>query len=81
MAFLQPVTMGRKSYVLRGLQPIQGLVTLDRAEQSFVDIERTIATLGRIVAWGQLRSSGRPPSATADNLIVSAMRASGGTNF
>jgi uncharacterized protein (DUF2252 family) len=69
MAFLQPVNMGGKSYVLRGLQPTEDRVTLDRAEQSFVEIERTIASMGRIVAWGQLRSSGRQGSATADELI------------
>ena len=37
MAFLQPVTMGHASYVLRGLQPTEDRVSLDGARQSLVD--------------------------------------------
>jgi uncharacterized protein (DUF2252 family) len=69
MAFLHPVTLGDKSYVLRGLQPTEDRVSLSRAENSFSAIERTVADMGRIVAWGQLRSSGRQGSAIADELI------------
>jgi uncharacterized protein (DUF2252 family) len=69
MAFSQPVIMGDKSYVLRGLQPTEDRVALDRTEHSFSQIEKTLATMGRVVAWGQLRSAGRQGSATADELI------------
>ena len=69
MAFLHPVTLGDKSYVLRGLQPTEDRVALSRAEHSFAAIERTVADMGRMVAWGPLRSSGRQGSATADELI------------
>ena len=74
MAFLQPVSMGKKSYVLRGLQPLEDRVTLDGTTQSIAEIRRTIATMGQIVAWGQLRSSGRQGSAIADELIDFATR-------
>lgn len=69
MAFLQPVVRGRTSYVLRGLQPTEDRVSLDRARQSLADIQKVMATMGQIVAWGQLRSGGRQGSATADELI------------
>lgn len=69
MAFLQPVVIGRTSYVLRGLQPTEDRVTLNGAKQSLKDIEKVIATMGHMVAWGQLRSSGRQGSAITDELI------------
>jgi uncharacterized protein (DUF2252 family) len=72
MAFLQPVTLARKPYVLRGLQAAEDRVALDGDKQSFVEIEKTVACMGRVVAWGQLRSSGRQGSATADELMAFA---------
>ncbi len=69
MAFLHPVVMGGRSYVLRGLQPAEDRVTLDQAALSDGGLVNTLATMGRLVAWAQLRSSGRQGSATADELI------------
>ena len=69
MAFLHPVAIGKTPYVLRGLQASEDRVTLDGTRQSLADIARVIATMGRMVAWAQLRSSGRQGSATADELI------------
>lgn len=74
MAFLQPVFMGKTSYVLRGLQPLEDRVTLDGAKQSIGEIRHAIATMGQIVAWGQLRSAGRQGSAIADELVDFATR-------
>jgi uncharacterized protein (DUF2252 family) len=73
MAFLQPVSIERTSYVLRGLQPSEDRVSLDGAKHSLADIQKVIATMGIIVAWGQLRSGGRQGSAMADDLIDYAM--------
>lgn len=70
MAFLQPVAWGRTAYVLRGLQPSEDRVSLDRARQPLADILQVMATMGQIVAWGQLRSGGRQGSATADELMA-----------
>jgi len=69
MAFLQPVQFGDQPFVLRALQPSEDRVTLDRRAQSKADLRKTIVTLGRLLAWAQLRSSGRQGSATADALI------------
>jgi uncharacterized protein (DUF2252 family) len=73
MAFLQPVMIDHASYVLRELQPTEDRVSLDGAKQSLVDIKKVIASMGNMVAWGQLRSSGRQGSAIADELIDYAM--------
>ena len=69
MAFLQPVFIGRQAYVLRELQASDDRVLLDGAKQSQGDIKQVIATMGRIVARGQLRSAGRQGSAVADKLM------------
>lgn len=69
MAFLQPVFIGSQAYVLRELQPSEDRVSLDGAKQSQGDIRQVIAAMGRIVAWGQLRSAGRQGSVIADELM------------
>lgn len=69
MAFLQPVFIDQTSYVLRGLQPSEDKVSFNGAKQSLSDIKKVIATMGNIVAWAQLRSSGRQGSAITDELI------------
>ena len=68
MAFLQPVVIGERPYVLQALQPTGDRVTLDHTHRSLGDLAGLIATMGRIVAWGQLRSAGRGGSAIADEL-------------
>jgi uncharacterized protein (DUF2252 family) len=69
MAFLYPVMVGGHAYVLRGLQPSEDRIALDGSRQSAAEMEQLVATLGRLAAWGQLRSSGRQGSANADQLI------------
>lgn len=69
MAFLQPVEIGRTAYVLRGLQPSEDRVALDGGNKRLRRLDGVIKTMGEIVAWGQLRSSGRDGSAIADELI------------
>ena len=66
MAFLHPVHMGSHAYVLRGLQPSEDRVSLDR---SAPDAHGLLTALGQCTAWAQLRSSGRKGAATADELI------------
>ena len=69
VAFVQPVFIGRQAYVLRELQASEDRVSLGGAKQSHGDIKKVIATMGHIVAWGQLRSAGRQGSAIADELM------------
>ena len=68
MAFLAPVKLGRRPFVVRGLQPREDRVVLTGAEQPR-QLEELMEDLGSLVAWSQLRSSGREGSATADQLI------------
>jgi uncharacterized protein (DUF2252 family) len=74
-AFLHPVLIADTAYVLRALQPSEDRVTLDAATQSGGMLEQTIRTMAGIVAWAQLRSSGRAGSATADELVEFGQRA------
>ena len=70
MAFLHPIERRRSSYVLRGLQPSEDRVALYESGLEFGKIRSVVEEMGRIVAWGQLRSSGRQGSAIADELIA-----------
>jgi hypothetical protein len=70
MAFLQPVQLGGRPYVLRALQPSEDRITLTPTGQSPADLEGLMEALGRLVAWAQLRSAGREGSAIADELIA-----------
>jgi len=74
-AFLQPVFMATTPYVLRALQPSEDRVHLDAATQSRGTLEQTINTMARMVAWAELRSSGREGSAMADELVDFGQRA------
>ncbi|AVQ84168.1 MULTISPECIES: DUF2252 domain-containing protein [unclassified Variovorax] len=73
MAFLQPIAgpgpNAAASYVLRGLQPSEDRVSLDVKRTSPDQIRGVTDEMGQLMAWAQLRSSGRQGSATADALI------------
>lgn len=68
MAFLEPVSLGQRGFVIRGLQPSEDRVSLARA-MSRVQRTQLVTTMGSVVAWAQLRSAGRQNSALADELI------------
>ena len=74
VAMLQPVRFDGSAYVLRELQPTEDRVSLDRAQQDIEKLEITIGAMGQMLAWAQLRSSGRSGSATADELIHFSQR-------
>lgn len=74
MAFLQPVQLEGQAYVLRGLQPTEDRLALDRARVSDADRTSAVETMGRLLGWSQLRSAGREGSATADALIAFGQR-------
>jgi len=69
MAFLQPVVIGKTSYVLRGLQPSEDRVAFEQWNGKLHRLEGVMKAMGEVVAWGQLRSGGRNGSATIDELI------------
>jgi uncharacterized protein (DUF2252 family) len=69
MAFLHPVVFNDRAYVLRALQPSEDRVALSGKRRNAVDRDQLVATLGRLVAWAQLRSACRDGAAGADELI------------
>ncbi len=68
MAFLQPVLVGGTPFVLRGVQPTEDRIALDRPGQTLDELSDLIATMGRLVAWAQLRSAGQDGSVVAPQL-------------
>lgn len=68
-AFLEPVLLNGLSCLLRGLQPSEDRVAIGTWGKHLVRLEEVTATMGRILAWDQLRSAGRDGSACADDLI------------
>jgi len=69
-AFLHSVEMNDKPFVLRGLQPSEDRLNLAAAKGKLAKVQPIVAAMGKIVARGQLRSSGRQDSAVADELIA-----------
>jgi uncharacterized protein (DUF2252 family) len=69
-ALLHGVMIEGESYVLRELQPTQDKLSLDQWQGKKSRLENVLRAMGRITAWGQLRSGGRDGSAIADDLIA-----------
>jgi uncharacterized protein (DUF2252 family) len=68
-ALLHAVTFENQSFVLKELQPTQDKLSLHQWNGKISRLEKVMQTMGRITAWGQLRSGGRDESAIADELI------------
>ncbi|QWT46208.1 DUF2252 domain-containing protein [Azospira inquinata] len=71
-AFLQAVELGGKSFLLKGLQPREDRVDMAAWGHKLARLEEVAATLGRLLAWDQLRASGHQNAATADALMAFA---------
>ena len=69
MAFLQPVHLHERPFVLRGLQPTEDRIALERPGLPVAQLTQSIGDMGRMVAWAHLRGTGRDGSAIADELI------------
>jgi uncharacterized protein (DUF2252 family) len=65
-AFLHPLQLGDKSYVLRELVPREDRVRLE----DVTAIEPLLRTEASVIAWSQLRCGGRQGSAIIDELIA-----------
>ena len=72
LAFLKPVSIDGVAYVMKGLQPSEDRINLNQWDGKLKRLESVMTTLGEIVAWGQLRSSGQQGSAIADDLMAFA---------
>jgi uncharacterized protein (DUF2252 family) len=75
-AFLQAVTMGARSYVLRELLPSQDRLHLEHWHGKRRRLVQVLDVMGKLVAWGHLRSGGRQGSAPSDTLMAFASHAS-----
>ncbi|MBV8036522.1 DUF2252 family protein [Roseateles sp.] len=70
MGFLHAVSWNGKPFVLRALQPSEDRVDLAALTQrGGPGLRHCLLTMGRLMAWAQLRSAGRQGSATADELV------------
>ena len=67
-AFLHAIASGSKSFLLRELQPTDDRLNF-RTAWTGKALAATLRTLGELLAWAQLRSSGREGSCTIDALI------------
>jgi uncharacterized protein (DUF2252 family) len=73
-AFLHAVKLAGLPCILRGLQPSEDRVAIGDWGKKLDRLKEVVATMGRILAWDQLRASGRSGSASADALIAFAQR-------
>ncbi len=71
-AFLHSLKIDKDYYVMRELQPHEDKIEWEDEDYGFNKIANLIADMGRVVAWAQLRSSGRKNSANADKLVAFA---------
>lgn len=66
---LDAVEIKNQSYILRELQPWQDRLNLKQWDGKLRRLEKVIRTMGSVIAWGHLRSSGQQGSAIASDLI------------
>ena len=69
MAFLQPVRMKGRHYILRELQASEDRLNLAALSTSPALLLHTLQSMGRLLAWAQLRSAGRGDAAGPDELM------------
>jgi uncharacterized protein (DUF2252 family) len=73
-AFLHAVRLGELPCILKGLQPTEDRVSIGAWGKKLDRLREVVSIMGRILAWDQLRASGRSGAATADELIAFAQR-------
>ncbi|MEJ1959454.1 MAG: DUF2252 family protein [Nitrosomonadales bacterium] len=73
-AFLHAVNLDGIPCILMGLQPSEDRVSIGEWGKKLDRLKEVVTTMGRILAWDQLRASGRSGSASADELIAFAHR-------
>lgn len=68
-AFLAPVELDGVACVLKGLQPSEDRVAIGEWGRKLDRLRDVVGTMGRALAWDQLRASGHGGAANADALI------------
>lgn len=71
-ALLHAVKFDGVAYILRGLQPAEDRVAIGEWGKKLEKLQEVAATMGSVLAWDQLRASGRSGAACADALIAFA---------
>ena len=71
-ALLRAVDLDGTHFVLRELKPTEDRLALDHWHRRLGRLRKVMATIGRLVAWAQLRSSSRDGSVRVDDLIAFA---------
>lgn len=71
-AFLHAVKLDELPCILRGLQASEDRVAIGEWGKKLERLKEVVSTMGRILAWDQLRASGRSGSARADELVAFA---------
>jgi uncharacterized protein (DUF2252 family) len=69
MAFLCAANLGRRSFVLRELQPVEDRLPFERLRDHPDLFADAMTVMGNSLAWAHLRSSGRQGAANADALV------------
>ncbi|WP_265942775.1 DUF2252 domain-containing protein [Dechloromonas sp. A34] len=67
-AFLQPVTYDGQPCILRDLQPSEDRVAIGDWGKKLDRLRDVVYAMGNVLAWDQLRASGRGGAASADQL-------------
>lgn len=67
-AFLFPVGFAGRPFILKALQPSEDRVAIGEWGRKLDHLREVVATMGRILAWDQLRAAGRSGAAGADEL-------------
>ncbi len=68
-ALLHAVHSGGRSYVLRELQPTQNRLSIRNWRGTVPQLAGVLTTMGQLVAWSHLRTSGRRGAAVVDRWI------------
>jgi uncharacterized protein (DUF2252 family) len=74
-ALLSTMDIGGRHFIVKELQPMEDKLNLAQFQGKAKRCAQFIGTTGSLCAWGNLRSSGRQGSATADQLIAFAAKA------
>ena len=69
-AYLNPIKIGKKWFVMKELQPLEDKVDFNLLKGNPQKFTQLLNDMGGIIAWNNLRSGGRQNSAIADELIM-----------
>ena len=80
-ALLAATMIGRKSFVIRELQPSEDKLSLSAWKHRGGRLLKVVATMGRLTAWAQLRSASTLGADRVDDLIAFGRRRDGGQDL